>query len=70
METKIISLIREKLANEYHNYLDNQSEEERARLTTIFELANSIKSLSGIFENEKYSDFFRYIDKVEKVLYK
>lgn len=69
MEEKIISIIREKLANEYHNYLDNDSVEERAKLVTIYELSNSIKSLSGIFENEKYNDFFRYIDKVEKKLY-
>ena len=70
MEDKIISILREKLANEYHNYLDNDSEEARARLTSILELSHSIKSLSGIFGNEKYSDFFKYIDKVEKVLYK
>lgn len=70
MEEKIISIIREKLANEYHNYLDNDGHEERAKLTTLLELAHSIKSLSGIFENEKYFDFFKYIDKVEKVLYK
>ena len=70
MEEKIISIIREKMANEYHNYLDNDSDEERARLTTILELALSVKSLSGIFENEKYSSFFKYIDKVENVLYK
>ena len=70
MEEKIISVIREKLANEYHNFLDNDSDEERARLTTILELANSIKSLSGVFENEKYSELFKYIDKVENVLYR
>ena len=70
MEEKIISVIREKLANEYHNFLDNDSDEERARLTTILELANSIKSLSGVFENEKYSELFKYIDKVENILYR
>lgn len=69
MEEKIISIVRERLAQEYHNYLDNDNEEERAKLTLMLELANSIKSLSGIFENEKYSEFFKYIEKVEKVLY-
>lgn len=70
MEEKIISIVRERLAQEYHNYLDNDNEEERAKLTLMLQLANSIKSLSGIFENDKYSDFFKYIDKVENVLYK
>lgn len=70
MEEKIISIVRERLAQEYHNFLDNDSEEERAKLTLMLELSNSIKSLSGIFENDKYSDFFKYIDKVENVLYK
>ena len=69
MEEKIISIVRERLAQEYHNFLGNDSEEERAKLTLMLELANSIKSLSGIFENEKYSEFFKYIEKVEKVLY-
>lgn len=70
MEEKIISIIRDRLAHEYHNFLDNDSEEERAKLTLMLELANSIKSLSGIFENDKYSSFFKYIDKVENALYK
>ena len=69
MEEKIISIIREKLANEYHNYLNSESDEDRIRLTIILELANSIKSLSGIFENEKYADFSKYIEKVENKLY-
>ena len=70
MEEKIISIIRDRLAHEYHNFLDNDSEEERAKLTLMLELVNSIKSLSGIFENDKYSSFFKYIDKVENALYK
>ena len=70
MEDKIISIIRDKLANEYHNYLDNESDETYAKLSTILELANSVRSLDNIFENDKYNEFFKYIDKVEKVLYK
>ena len=70
MEEKIISIVRDRLAHEYHNYLDNDSDEQRAKLTLMLELALSIKSLSGIFENEKYYSFFKYIDKVENVLYK
>ena len=70
MEEQIIYVVKDKLAQEYHNYLSHEDSESMARLNTILELSNSIKSLNKVFNNEKYSEFFKYIEKVEKELYK